>query len=172
MSRILKPPPLQQSAHSSSKNTDNTFTVQNWARRPWQPETWQDSTPFSPSLTVHYFLRIWGNFHTKLHIEVGEQGRKVVWRKLKLQWANLAEIAAFCALSWSNVSRVSDQYPLRGPCRTKRTTESKFTTSNRCAMSLRASHLLVIAALTEPNCLNSCKNVFCAWTSQLEKSNR
>ena len=67
-------------------------------KRPWQPQTWQDLTRFSPldfSLLSPDFRGL------VLLINTGKRTKNPVE---SLQWRRRPEIADFCPLSWSNLS--------------------------------------------------------------------
>ena len=71
-------------------------------KKPWQPQTWQDLTRFSP-LDFRYFLQILGGARlTKLHRSTGEKAKKSSGEP-PVETAP-PEIADFCPLSWSNLS--------------------------------------------------------------------
>ena len=79
-------------------------------KKPWQPETWQDSTMhFSSPRNRGIFSTFWGDFFTKLHRKPGEEGKNPLETLQKIQWRRRPEIADFCPLSWTNVSWGSDQ---------------------------------------------------------------
>ena len=68
-------------------------------KKPWQPETWQDSALFSHRA---FFFTFWGHFLGELHRKPGEKGKKSTGENSKIQWRRHLEIADFCPLSWSN----------------------------------------------------------------------
>ena len=70
-------------------------------------DVWQDSALFSPPGNRAIFCTFWGHFLTELHSKPGEKSKNIHWRKiLKIQWRRRPEIADFCPLSWSNMSRL------------------------------------------------------------------
>ena len=55
-----------------------------WDRnKTWQPETWQDSAPFSPPGNRAIFSTCWGEIATKLQRKPGETGRKSPLEKIQ-----------------------------------------------------------------------------------------
>ena len=65
-------------------------------KKPWQPQTWQDLTRFSPL----DFSLLSPDFRGLVLLNYTENLEK----KQKIQWRRRPEIADFCPLSWSNVS--------------------------------------------------------------------
>ena len=85
-------------------------TTNSGPRKPWQPQTWQDLTRFSPldfSLLSRQILG--GSSYTKLHINTGEKAKNPVE---SLQWRRRPEIADFCPLLWSNLSWQTIIFPV------------------------------------------------------------
>ena len=73
-------------------------------KKPWQPATWQNFTPFSlPGI---------GQFFPHFGVISSLNWAEKPWRKIenplekiqKIQWTRRPEIAEFCPLLWSNVS--------------------------------------------------------------------
>ena len=52
-------------------------------KKPWQPETWQDSALFSPPGNRAIFSRSWGEFLTNLHTENQEKQKKNPLEKIQ-----------------------------------------------------------------------------------------
>ena len=102
------PPPSFASDSSSlcpcpptqKKKIQNIYLIQSdrqsGPKKPWQPETWQDSTLFlRPEIgqfSPHFGF--WGDFLTKLHRKSGETG-KIHWRKFKNQVEKLPRNCRF-----------------------------------------------------------------------------
>ena len=74
-------------------------------KKTWQPETWQDSTLCFSARKSGNFLQNLEKTET-LHRKPGENKKKNRLEKAqRIQWRKFPEIADFCPLSWSKVSR-------------------------------------------------------------------
>ena len=70
-------------------------------KKPWQPQTWQDLTRFSPL----DFSLLSPDFRGLVLLNYTENLEKKQKNPVEsLQWRRRPEIADFCPLSWSNVS--------------------------------------------------------------------
>ena len=75
-------------------------------KKTWQPETWQDSTLFSPPGNQAIFSTFWGGFLTKLH-SMPRKGKKSTGETSENSSRDGLSrgggiIAELCPLSWSN----------------------------------------------------------------------
>ena len=90
-----------QSQKSPKRVQKSGFRLFSGPKEPWQPQTWQDLTRFSPQ----HFPLLSPDFRGLVLLNCTQKLEKKAKNPVEsLQWRRRPEIADFCPLSWSNLS--------------------------------------------------------------------